>query len=118
MDAEGDAKESKSQIKQLAQIAWNYCQDVIRRGGPILNLNYNTVYIASAAIYLASRQISYPLPIKPVGWWEILNLNHEELVKVANDITAIYKRKDAPGKVSQNYHSVFMPNSYSLACMF
>jgi len=73
---------------ELAQSTWNYLNGCAHLD---ICLRYSPRAVVAAAIYLAGRTISYPLPMEPHPWWAILLESEEELLTAANDIMAVYK---------------------------
>ena len=71
----------------LAQTSWNYINDSMHLK---LIVDYHSLYIVCAAIFLASRTISYPLPESPIPWWKLLNLDNKVIYQIANEIMSLY----------------------------
>jgi hypothetical protein len=72
--------------KDLAQCAWNYLNDSLRLD---VSLRYDAQTIASAAIYLASRQTGFPLPAD-LPWWEMFNADMDSILSISDSILGLY----------------------------
>jgi hypothetical protein len=74
----------------LAQSAWNYLNDSMHLK---LITQYHSLYIVCAAIFLASRNIGYPLPEQPTPWWTLFHLDTTTIYQIANEIMSLYNEE-------------------------
>jgi cyclin T len=82
--------------RNLAQVAWNFVNDSLRT---TLCLQFKPQLIASAAIYLASKFLKYPLPAEgPKPWWEVFHAKQEDLENISNQILDLYDAPNSLGK--------------------
>jgi transcription initiation factor TFIIIB Brf1 subunit/transcription initiation factor TFIIB len=77
---------------QLAQCAWNYCNDSLRSA--ILCLTIKPQVIACGAIYIASKRLGIKLPENP-PWWLLFETTREDLEKVSQLIENLYNQPKA-----------------------
>jgi len=69
---------NQTSSKELAQRAWNYLNDGLRTN---ICLRFPPPVIATAAIYMAARDLAVPLPEEPKPWWELLIQLQKTLMK-------------------------------------
>lgn len=80
--------ELQLRVRELAQKSWNFLNDSMRID---LELRFHSTCIACAAIFLASRQLQYPLPEAPDPWWTILfHVDSESVYEVSDEILSLY----------------------------
>jgi hypothetical protein len=72
---------------ELAQKSWNYLNDSMRLD---LTLRYPAPAIASAAIHMAARFLSFPLPEEPYPWWSLMVEDFNLINIICDKILSLY----------------------------
>lgn len=87
--------------KRLAQVAWNFVNDSLRT---TLCLQFKPQLIACAAIYLASKYLSYEIPVDKKPWWEVFDptTKKETLEEISNQILDLYDSPNVNAILSCN----------------
>jgi cyclin T len=93
--------------RNLAQVAWNFVNDSLRT---TLCLQFKPQLIASAAIYLASKFLKYPLPEGSKPWWEVFNAKIEDLEEISNQILDLYESPGSANSPSGNTNTIGGPS--------
>lgn len=75
--------------RKLAQRAWNYLNDSMRRD---FCLRYKSETIACAAIFMAARDLGVKLPENDLAWWDVFRVDKREMDLVVDGILDLYSR--------------------------
>lgn len=76
---------------KLAQRAWNYLNDSMRRD---FCLRYKSETIACAAIFMAARDLGVKLPEdeRDLAWWVVFRVRKDEIDDIVDGILDLYSR--------------------------
>ena len=70
----------------VVQRAWNYCNDVLRTSACV---RFPAEVLASAAIYLAARDLAHALP-DDLAWWQVFDADLDDILAVVAALRALY----------------------------
>ena len=76
----------------MAQAAWSFLNDSMRTDCCV---RHEARVIACAAVYVAARSLSVPLPLQPRPWWELFETSREEMLLVCGRVLALYGERGA-----------------------
>lgn len=74
--------------EDFKQMAWNYVNDSLRT---TLCVRFKSEVVACAAIFLAGRKLTFPLP-ESVPWWEVFSVETDQLVEAVKTLHDLYQR--------------------------